>query len=78
MDKHRFLIQSLFMDHDVNKNGLNEKLVNAACSGDTAEIKKLLKSEADVNYQNTQINTVLMWAVTHPGAKAETHVFGDL
>jgi len=46
-------------------NSLNEELIEAACVGDTVRIKNLIAQGANVNYQNEQINTVLMWAVTH-------------
>ena len=44
---------------------LNEQLVDAACRGDIAGIRRALAAGADPNYQNEQINTPLMWAVTH-------------
>ena len=44
---------------------LNEQLVDAACKGQTVTIKKLIAAGADPNYRNAQINTPLMWAVTH-------------
>ena len=50
--------------------GLHEKLIDAACSGDSERVKKLLTAGADPNYKNEQINTVLMWAVTHRHIKA--------
>lgn len=43
----------------------NEQLVDAACAGNTATITRLIAAGADPNYQNSQINTPLMWAVTH-------------
>ena len=44
---------------------LNEQLVDAACMGNTVTIRKLILAGADPNYLNEQINTPLMWAVTH-------------
>lgn len=44
---------------------LNEQLVDAACKGNTVTIRKLIRAGADPNYLNEQINTPLMWAVTH-------------
>jgi ankyrin repeat protein len=44
---------------------LNEQLIDAACKGKTVTIKKLIAAGADPNYRNAQINTPLMWAVTH-------------
>jgi ankyrin repeat protein len=44
---------------------LSEQLIDAACKGNTFTIKKLIAAGADPNYRNVQINTPLMWAVTH-------------
>jgi 2-iminobutanoate/2-iminopropanoate deaminase len=44
---------------------LHEQLVDAACAGNTVAIKNLIAAGADPNYQNEQVNTILMWAVTH-------------
>ena len=44
---------------------LHERLVDAACAGDSAAVRRLVAAGANPNYQNESINTVLMWAVTH-------------
>ena len=44
---------------------LNEHLIDAACKGNTVTIRKLIAAGADPNYRNEQVNTPLMWAVTH-------------
>jgi ankyrin repeat protein len=44
---------------------LNEQLLDAACQGNTVTIRKMIAAGANPNYQNEQINTPLMWAVTH-------------
>ena len=44
---------------------MSEELIDAACKGNVVTIRKLIAAGADPNDTNTQINTPLMWAVTH-------------
>ena len=44
---------------------LNTHLIDAACKGNTGTIRRLVAAGADPNYRTEQVNTPLMWAVTH-------------
>ena len=47
-------------------SSLHEELVEAACAGDVERVRRLVQRGADPNHRDgLQVNTVLMWAVTH-------------
>ena len=44
---------------------LDERLIDAACAGNTEAVRRLVAAGANPNYQTDSVNTVLMWATTH-------------